>query len=511
MGWSKSSVSAAVQGLLLLSLACNEDPSQAGDAGSRGETDAASSHGDGDAEGSDGDRDPDHVMGDAGGDAGDSDAGGGSCAVTSDRVRITEVDVGRTVLNNETDGVGSLLHPIVIAAKQSGGSRLAWMSDSGQVFVATLDASDHLVGTPTGFGAHSLSDLYADDAGGVLLVTRDGAGGGNHGCGTLDNLCGAQSERDWQGQWSCWDMFLVRFDGTSETWATNLTESRADNPPYLASTTAMNSVVYIWEPFAHHGRIASNGTSYAAYFGASISVSQKCTSASTLHPTGVNIHQGDRMQIVGTNGALQAGGFGWGCSHSGYERVVWDPEAKLYVAVCKTDNENRLAMPNPYRTIRAVDLWYANMSDLVPAVGGGIWAAVSDIRAGQPANDNGLADVHLLRFTNGAAQQDLTLATTQGENLRAPHLAAYGAGNMIAAWDSSTAPGDLRFDDKARKLHVQTLSRATGAAVGAALGVDVRGNRYHKLVSFADGSVAFVAPGSTKTRLKVLRILPCET
>jgi len=304
-------------------------------------------------------------------------------------------------------------------------------------------------------------------------------------------------------------MYLVRFDGSAETWATKLTESRNDNPPYLASPTTKGSVVYIWEPFAHHGRIASNGSSYAAYFGASTSVSQSCTSADTLHATGVNIHQGDRMQIVGTDGALQNGGFGWGCSHSGYERVVWDPKDERYVALCKTDNNNRLAMPSPYRTVRAVDLWYANMSDLVPATGGGIWVATSDIRPGQPANDNGLADVHLLQFSDGAATQDLIVANTSGQNLRAPHLAAYGAGRMIVAWESATATGDLRANDNARKLYVQTVNRATGDAEGEAIDVDVRGNRYHKLVSFPDGSVAFVARGSSNTRIKVLRVLPC--
>ncbi|MFT3926995.1 MAG: hypothetical protein QM778_30900 [Myxococcales bacterium] len=500
----------ALNGLVIASLGCGESALQAGDSGPGRDVDAATGDGDGDldsgASGGDGD-------GAAGNPHGDGDGGGPqgsqSCGVTSDRVRITEVDVGHSVLSSETDAVGALLHPIVIASKPSGGSRLAWMSDNGQTFLATLDADDHLMGSPAGFGAHSLADVYADDTGGVLLVARDAAGGGDKQCGTLDNLCGAQSERAWQGQWSCWDMYLVRFEGSAEKWATNLTESRADNPPFLASTTAQNRVVYIWEAFAHHGRIASSGSSYAAYFGASISVSQSCTSAGSIHPTGINIHQGDRMQIVGLDGALQNGGFGWGCSHSGYERVVWDPAAKRYVAACKTDNDNRLAMPDPYRTIRSVDLWYANLSDLVPAVGGGIWVASSDIRPGQPANNNGLADVHLLRFSNGAADKDLTVVNTQGENDRAPHLAAYGADRMLLAWESSATAGDLGVNDKARQLHVQTVDRATGEREGDALTVDVRGNRYHKLVSYPDGSVAFVARGSTGTRIKIMRVLPC--
>jgi hypothetical protein len=383
------------------------------------------------------------------------------------------------------------------------------MGNDGRAYVAQLDAADQLVGTPFGIQANTFADIHADDSGGVLLVTRDAQGSGERHCGELDNLCGAASEREWQGQQNCWDMYLVRFDGTSPTWATKLTESSASNPPYLTSTTSSTRVIFIWQPFAHHGRIAFNGNGYAAYFGAAMSLSQRCTAAGTIHPTAANIHQGDRMQVVGLDGQVQSGGFGWGCSHSGYERVVWDAEQARYVAVCKTDNENRLAMPSPYRTIRAVDLSYSNMSDLLTANGGGTWVMTSDIRPGQPAASNGLADMHLLRFSTGEQELDLVLADQSGVNHRAPHLAAYGSDRMIAGWESASVGGDFSFNNTERQLHVQTLNRATGESEGSPLAVAARGNRYQKLVSFPDGSVAFAARGSSTTRINVLRILPC--
>jgi hypothetical protein len=40
--------------------------------------------------------------------------------------------------------------------------------------------------------------------------------------------------------------------------------------------------------------------------------------------------------------------------------------------------------------------------------------------------------------------------------------------------------------------------------------VAVTGNRYHEFKSFPDGSVAFPAPGSGGTKLKILRVLPCS-
>ena len=67
-------------------------------------------------------------------------------------------------------------------------------------------------------------------------------------------------------------MYLVRFDGTSETWATKLTGSSAALPPYSTGPTDGSNVIFIWW-YAHHGRIVSDGTNYAGYFGAAISVS----------------------------------------------------------------------------------------------------------------------------------------------------------------------------------------------------------------------------------------------
>jgi hypothetical protein len=308
-------------------------------------------------------------------------------------------------------------------------------------------------------------------------------------------------------------MYLIRFDGTRESWATQLTESRADNPPYLTSPTASGRVVYIWQAYAHHGRIAFDGSNYAAYYGAAISVSERCVAAGSALSTGVNIHQGDRMSVVGPDGALLSGhnSFGWGCSHSGYERVIWDPAASRFISVCKTDNNNRIALAPSYATIRAIDLAGANLGDLVLASAGGVWLASSDAEAAGAAN----ADVLLLRFSVSGnmakLEQELTLAAQPGLNERAPHLAAYGRDGLLAAWESSSAGGDLRRNDRARKLLVQARDRASGAARGEPLAIEgVLGNRYHALRAFPDGSVAFPAPGSSAQRVKILRVLACD-
>ncbi|HTP25622.1 MAG TPA: hypothetical protein VMK12_08185 [Anaeromyxobacteraceae bacterium] len=166
-------------------------------------------------------------------------------------------------------------------------------------------------------------------------------------------------------------------------------------------------------------------------------------------------------------------------------------------------------------TIYPVDLYYSNVGNVVLASGGGYWETTSNIRPGQTPNSNGLADVHLLRFDSkgaGDPVKDTVLASDSGLNDRAPHLAAYGAG-LLAAWETSTATGDLAAGDASRKLYVQALDsngKAQGSPYLIPATAGVTGNRYQDFRAFPDGSVAYPAPGSSGTKVKVLRILPCS-
>jgi hypothetical protein len=407
-------------------------------------------------------------------------------------VRITEIDVGATVVSSEDEAA---LKPLAISPLPSGGSRVAWMSTDGKVHVTQLDTSDHVMDTSVAFDANDFGDIYADDKGGVLLVTRDAKGGGTLNCGAPTNLCGTPPNP----AIPCYDMYMVRFDGANETWATQLTDSSATLPPYSTGPTGPQVYMIWW--YAHHGRIAYDGTHYAGYFGSAISVSQGGC---------INIHQGDRMKLVGADGTVAAGGFDWGCSHSGYERIVWDGNAKKFVTVCKTDNNNRIAFAPNITTIYPVDLYYSNMGNVVLDPGGGYWLTTSNIRTGQTPNSNGLADVHLVHFTTGTSDKDIMLASDAALNDRAPHLAPYGTSRLLAAWETSTATGDLAANDPNRKLYVQALDAQTGAAMASpVLVTGVAGNRYQEFRGFPDGSVAYPAPGSSATKIKILRILPC--
>jgi hypothetical protein len=465
-----------------------------------------------------------------------SSGDGGACSSSlSARVRVTDVDLGIAYAYSEVDNNGATLGltPLALSPLPGGGSRLAFLGQGdGMVHVATLDQNDHLVaGSVFGLAAYDFQDIFADTSGGTLLVSRAAQGStSNNNCGNIDNLCGLTSKYPTGA--SCYDMYLVRFDGAKETWAKQLTQTGPNQSAYGASATSGSNVIYVWSEYAHNGRIAFDGSNYGAYFGAAITVpDQPCVGASTL-TTGVNIHQGDRMQVVSAGGALQTTGFDWGCSHSGYERIIWDPTVMKFVTVCKNDlptggESGRLAFAPAPATIYPVDLWYSDLGSVMVAGGGGYWIVTSNIRAGQTSNAAGLADIHLLHVASVSAQspdKDIKLVS-DGENDRAPHLAPYGQTRMLAAWEESTSTpdpyngGDLDQNDTNRQMYLKVLDSTTGAPPAGSttdsagplkVTPNVLGSRYQDFRAFPDGSVAYPAPGSTPTSVKILRLLGCS-
>jgi hypothetical protein len=321
-------------------------------------------------------------------------------------------------------------------------------------------------------------DILADDKGGVLLVTRDAQGGGTLNCGEPTNLCGTPPSPPV----ACYDMYMVRFDGKTETWATKLTTSSAALPPY--STGPMGPQTYFIWWYAHHGRLAFDGTNWAGYYGAATSISQACTTGGN---TAINIHQGDEMRVVDPSGAMLTGhdSFTWGCSHSGFEKIVWDPGAKRYQMICRSD-----AYPQPGLNV--------NASKLVSAISPSV-SAVSNIVLSSTANNywtlvSNNGELHLFRFTTaGGTAADITVG-----NGDKPHLVKYGK-YIFGAW--LPAGGQTMVG--------QVFDAATGATVGAQIPIAAPSNQFQDFRDYADGSAAYPAPGSSNTKLKIVRVMPC--
>ena len=366
---------------------------------------------------------------------------------------MTTVRLGTTVTGYRDESDTAPL-PAAIAPTPDGRSWLAWLGTDGRVHLGRLGCDDRLTGTPTSFPAVDLQDVQADARGGVLLLTRTGS------CHT-GPLCGGASS-------PCRTMWMVRFDTAGTlVWqrqVTNLTSTRGGYD---------DGARFVWW-YQHHGRLASDGTNYAAYFGVAITVQNGAC---------VDIHEGDRMQVVGPTGALLTGhgSFPVGCSHAWTSRIVHDPAKKAFVMVCATDNGCRIARPAPYRTVAAGTCDGTLFGgDLVLARPAGYWTAWSQ---------GGV--VRLSRFSTGTADRTVTTAARAAH----PHLVRFG-GRMLLTWESGTS------------TRGQVLDARTGATVGAPFTVAVRDHSYIAWKAYPDGSAAVPAAGPTGTTLRVARVLP---
>jgi hypothetical protein len=370
-------------------------------------------------------------------------------------VKVTEVKTGTRVVGygreDDTDPL-----PMAIAARPDGGSWLAWLGTNNRVYLGKLDCDDRLVGTPTSFVGIDLQDVHADRNGGVVLLTRRGT------CGN-GPLCRGTSS-------PCSTMHMIRFDNAGkQVWerqVTNLSGSRAGYD---------DGARFIWW-YQHHGRLASDGKSYAAYFSVAITVQNgDC----------VDIHEGDRMQVVAANGSLLSGhrdSFAVGCSHSWTPRIVWDPRTGRYVTVCATDNACRIARPDPYRTVASGTCDGTLFGgDLVLATRRGYWTAWS--QGGQ---------VRLEHFFNGASDRTVRTAARSSH----AHLVSYGAGRMLLAWASGST------------MAAQVYDTGSGKALGERLNVGVRDHSYQAFKAYPDGSVAYPAAGANNTSIRIARVMP---
>jgi len=392
----------------------------------------------------------------------------GSC--TSPEVKVTENNVGVQITGYGTEFDTQPL-PMAISAMPSGGSRVAWLGTNGNVFVAKLDCNDQMVDSPISFPAHDFQDIYADDEGGVLLLTRDATGSGSDHCGP-GPLCRGTSA-------PCYDMYLVRFnENGTEEWAARITNLSDAMEGYD------NGARFVWGNYQHHGRIAFDGSNYAAYF---------CIGITVQNGSCVDIHEGDRMQVVSSSGAPvnHPQAFEVGCSHSWTTRIVWDPRNSQFTMLCATDNPDqptgspcRIARPAPYRTIAPVQcdgsFWGG---DLVLASGGGYWTAYTQ-----------RGSINLVHFTDSGPDQTIDNAGSADH----AKLVTYGDNHMLLAWETGAS------------MAAQVLNSASGANVGSRLTIDVKDHNYHAFKAYPDGSVAYPAAGSTNTSIRIARIMPCQ-
>lgn len=392
----------------------------------------------------------------------------GSCgrtvgACTAPEVRVTDLTVGSAVTGYGREGDTDPL-PMAIAALPSGGSRIAWLGTDKKVYIGELDCDDKLVGTPFSIPAIDLQDIHADANGGVVLVTREATNGGTDNCGN-GMLCGGESS-------PCREMVLVRFDNNgSVVWESQVTNLSSSLAGY------QNGARFIWW-YQHHGRLAFDGMNYGAYFGVAITVNNGSC---------VDIHEGDRMQVISGSGQRLTGhdSFEVGCSHSWTSRIVWDPRTNHFVMVCATDNNCRIARPSPYRTIAAGTCDGTLFGgDLVLSTNPGYWTAWSQG-----------GTIRLQHFTDSGPDTSVANAGSSQH----PHLVTYSTSKMLLTWGSGTSMTAQVRD-----------AGANAEAIGSTFTIAVNDHSYQAFKPYPDGSVAYPAAGANNTSIKIARVMPCQ-
>jgi hypothetical protein len=267
-------------------------------------------------------------------------------------------------------------------------------------------------------------------------------------------------------------MFLVRFDAAGsvawETKVTNLSDSLGGYE---------DGARFVWW-YQHHGRIAFDGENYASYFGVAITVNNgDC----------VDIHEGDRMQVVSAAGELVSGrgSFDFGCSHSWTTRIVWDERSGEFVMVCATDNACRIARPNPYRTIAEGECNGTLFGgDVVLSSHPGYWTAWSQD-----------GTIRLQHFTDEGPDTSVDDAGPSSH----PRLVAYGPGRMLLSYAA----------DDVIAAQVRDAGE-TGAAIGSEFTLDVQDHDYVAFKAYPDGSAAYPAAGADDQSIEIARVMPCR-
>jgi hypothetical protein len=152
--------------------------------------------------------------------------------------------------------------------------------------------------------------------------------------------------------------------------------------------------------------------------------------------------------------------------------------------VCATDNDCRIAQPNPYKTVvRATCDGSFFGGDLVISPGDGYFTAWSQGGA-----------IRLEHFSAGASD------TTIPDVGRAshPHLVSYGANRMLLAWGAGAS------------MTAQVRDANTGVAIGPAFSIAVQDHRFQAFKAYADGSVSYPASGRDSKSIQIGRVMPCD-
>jgi hypothetical protein len=388
-------------------------------------------------------------------------------------VRLTTLAVGGNAAASDE------YTPAVIAPRGDGSSLLAWTDKTAQsIRMASLSATDALGPSLPGVAGLEVHALLATATGAALAVVANdpdiyspkycqgSATPGNNVCGKMD---------------------LVRIDASGRQLS-RTTLTKKGNADSVGAQ-------FIWW-YGHTARLATDGSTIGVYYRSAMSTARPGV------PGEVDIHAGDTLKFVDANGALVAGGWDWGCSHSWSVRLGYN--GSQWGAACHGDaypnamQQARLASPtaapSPLQWLAGTDPTQRALGGLVNA-SDGFWMNYIQFDAGTPA-------LHLARLpaTGSALVQQSTVAVATGIDGSypfRPYMAAYGSGKLLMGWTSGG------------RLMLAVADASTGALVEGPVSSGLPIDGFQDMVTAPNGDVVW-ATSAGGPQVKVSRVAACR-
>lgn len=395
------------------------------------------------------------------------------CDPLDKRVRTSTLTVGGSVSRSDE------YTPALVAARPDGTSVLAWTDPgAGSIRMAALtpaDALDRALPGLVGLEAHAMLPLPQ----GMALAVMDSdadiySSKYCRGPGTPTNaVCGKM------------DLVQLDADGTVLSRTTLTKKQNVDSV----------GAQFIWW-YGHTARLATDGSKIGVYYRSAMSTARPGVAGE------VDIHAGDTLKFVDAqSGALLAGGWDWGCSHSWSVRLGHN--GRQWAAACHGD-----AYPNAMQVARfngtaAVgNLRWLDETDPARRALGGLVPATSGHWLNYIADNAGTLVLKLAQVSESGSTLTLDSVVSGATQLDSvypmrPYMAAYGTGKLLLGWKAGG------------KLVLATADAATGAVTEGPIVTSLAIDNFQEMVSAPNGDVIW-AHSEGSSSIAVNRVAACR-
>jgi hypothetical protein len=261
------------------------------------------------------------------------------------------------------------------------------------------------------------------------------------------------------------------------------------NKVYFARWNAAGALVtdvelaHDYSGFYHAGKLVFSGEHYVAYY-----------PINSDHDGEDGGHEGDNLLLIDGGGQRLEGGWGWGCSHSGDQRVF--AQGDKLGAICDSDTypqkgiifmNSKLIHPQPDAT---GGFGHVELGELLAVPGGYVLIFTTAIE-GLDASNNPIMrrgnqwDVALALFDDQGTVTSLRFLTSTEARETKPHVALYND-DLFVMYGTVQPDGSETFT-----ALVQTFSGKT-VIEPERLNIDIK--RHDQIVSFSGGDVGWAVP-----------------